>query len=95
MNITVQKLLVNGGGVGECRRQIEFGVDNPSGCDCFGSIGGYDSCGGHEDHCGHQNERHGSCGCDCDWCCGDDGMTKYTFAIEAEREVSHPEAAIA
>uniref|UniRef100_A0A915HFN2 Uncharacterized protein n=1 Tax=Romanomermis culicivorax TaxID=13658 RepID=A0A915HFN2_ROMCU len=91
-NITIQKLLFNGGIVGECRRQISSVVDNRGSCHGFGGIGHYDSGGGREDHHGHRNERHGSCDLDCDRRCRGGGMMMYKFAIEAEREDSCPEA---
>uniref|UniRef100_A0A915K6D8 Uncharacterized protein n=1 Tax=Romanomermis culicivorax TaxID=13658 RepID=A0A915K6D8_ROMCU len=92
---TIQKLLFNGGVVGECRGQIGSVVDDRGSCTLFGGIGPYDSRGGCKDHPGHQNERHRSCSCDHNRYYRDGRMTRYTFAIEAERADSHPEAAIA
>uniref|UniRef100_A0A915ICX0 Uncharacterized protein n=1 Tax=Romanomermis culicivorax TaxID=13658 RepID=A0A915ICX0_ROMCU len=94
-NITVQKLCVNGGAVGKYQWQIEVVVGNRDDCDCFGGNGHYDSRGGHEDHHGHQNRWSGSCHYDRDQWCPDDGMMRCTFEIGAEKEDSHPGAAIA
>uniref|UniRef100_A0A915I3P2 Uncharacterized protein n=1 Tax=Romanomermis culicivorax TaxID=13658 RepID=A0A915I3P2_ROMCU len=89
MNITVQKLCVNGGDVGEYRRQIKAVVDNCGGCDCFGGSSGYDSRGGHEGHHGHQSKW------DCDRCCPGGERRRCMFAIRAVKEGSHRGAAIA
>uniref|UniRef100_A0A915I510 Uncharacterized protein n=1 Tax=Romanomermis culicivorax TaxID=13658 RepID=A0A915I510_ROMCU len=67
--ITVQKLHVNGGDIGENRRQSEVVVDNRSDCNGFGGGSHYDSREGHEDHRVHQNEPNGRCDCDRDRCC--------------------------
>uniref|UniRef100_A0A915JJX4 Uncharacterized protein n=1 Tax=Romanomermis culicivorax TaxID=13658 RepID=A0A915JJX4_ROMCU len=50
---------------------------------------------GEEDHRGHQNGRSGSCDYDCARWYRGGGMTRCTFAIGAEKEDSHREAAIA
>uniref|UniRef100_A0A915HYV1 Uncharacterized protein n=1 Tax=Romanomermis culicivorax TaxID=13658 RepID=A0A915HYV1_ROMCU len=87
------KASVNGGVVGENRRQIEVVFDNRGDCHYFDGSGRYGSRADYEGHRVHQNEPNGSCGCDRDRCCRGGGMMMYTFAIEAEREDSRPKAA--
>uniref|UniRef100_A0A915IX16 Uncharacterized protein n=1 Tax=Romanomermis culicivorax TaxID=13658 RepID=A0A915IX16_ROMCU len=95
MNITIQKLGINGRDDGEYQRRMEIVVDCGDGCDFLGDSGRCDNHGGHMDPQGHQNEGSESCDCDRSQWYRSSGKMKCRFATVTVREGSHRGVAVA